>query len=274
MSVTLPGQCEVKVKFETERVIPDRLECLPAMQTHMARYRFAAPFVQRAMVLDAGCGCGYGTHHLAISGAEWATGVDVAPEAIEYAQRHYSAANLDYRKMDVTALDFPAATFDAVVCLEVFEHVPDQHALLAEARRVLKPGGRIIVSTPNGRIFSPKGSPINPWHVREFSRDEFRRVLTGYFQELEIWGQTVRSSLALPFTLFHLRMQRYITTSKSRLSRLVEIGYERVRATAMLMTRYAIRTRAGETNAILKSDTLPDSRTWYFVAVGRKSTRG
>lgn len=262
------------MKFETERIIPDRPECQPTLQVHMARYRFAEPFVRGAAALDAGCGCGYGTHHLATSGAMRVTGIDVAAEAIDYARQHYSAANLDYRTMDATALDFPAETFDAVVCLEVFEHVPDQHALLAEARRVLKPGGKIIVSTPNGRIFSPKGNPINPWHVREFSREEFRRVLSRYFQELEIWEQTVKSSIALPFTLFHLRMQRYITTSQSRLSRLVEVGYERVRKTAMLLTRCAIRTQAGETNAILKSNTLPDSRAWYFVAVGYKPTNG
>jgi len=258
------------MKFTTERIIPDRLECGPTLQTHMARYRFVESFVQDAVALDAGCGCGYGTHHLAKSGARNVTGIDVSPQAIEYARQHYSAANLRYRVMDVAALSFPDETFDAAVCLEVFEHVPDYRQLLAEIRRVLKPNGRIVVSTPNGRIFSPKGRPINPWHVHEFSRIEFQKVMAPYFREVQLWGQTIKSPIALPATIFHLRMQRYISTRDSWASRLVEIGYRGVRKAAMLPARFAVTAMSRNPNRILKAEEIPDRRTWYFIAVGRK----
>jgi len=260
------------MKFTTERIIPDQAECGPMLTTHLARYRLAEPLVQNKVVLDAGCGCGYGTNYLAASGAKRAIGVDISPEAIEYARQHYCAANLAYERMDVTALDFPDETFDAVVCLEIFEHLANQRRLLAEVQRVLRPSGRVIVSTPNGRIFSPRGRPINPWHTREFSRDEFEELLGSYFGELELWGQTVKKFVALPTTLFHLRVQRYITTRDSWLSRLTEIGYGAVRRAAMSLARMALGIANDDATLIARADELPDHRTWYFIAVGRKVT--
>jgi SAM-dependent methyltransferase len=258
------------VKFTTERIIPDRAECQPTLRTHMARYRFAGPYVQGAVVLDAGCGCGYGSHHLATAGAEQVVGVDVSPEAIEYARSHYDVRNLDFRVADVTALAFSDEAFDVVVCLEVFEHVADQQRLLAEVHRVLKPGGRFVVSTPNGQLFSPRGEPLNPWHVREFSRDEFEAELLSYFQDVQLWGQTVRTPGTLQFTLLHLRMQRYLATHNSWLSRALETGYRWVREACMAPARLAVSVVENDPVVIAEADDLPLQRTWYFIAVGCK----
>ena len=173
------------MRFTTERLIPDRPELQPMLISHMARYRFAEPLVRDAVVLDAGCGCGYGSYHLATSGAKRVIGVDIAADAIEYARSHYSAENLEFAVTDVTALALPSETLDAVVCLEVFEHLADGERLLAECRRVLKPSGRIIVSTPNKQVFSPgRSEPVNPWHVREYSRDEFVDILGSHFENV------------------------------------------------------------------------------------------
>ena len=240
------------------------------LQTHLARYRLAEPFVQDAVVLDAGCGCGYGTHYLATCGPKQAIGIDLAPEAIEYARRHWTAPNLHYQTMDATALDFPDEAFDTVVCLEVFEHVPDHWELLDEVRRVLKPGGRVVVSTPNGRIFSPGGEPINPCHVREFSRDEFEAMLSPYFRDLRLWGQTVRTPIALLATLFHLRVQRTIAVHDSWLSRFLEAAYGKALKAAMLLSLGTLRAIKESPHVIARADEIPDRRTWYFIAVGRK----
>jgi 2-polyprenyl-3-methyl-5-hydroxy-6-metoxy-1,4-benzoquinol methylase len=258
------------MKFETERLIPDRPECKPMLQTHLARYRLAAPFIQDAVVLDAGCGCGYGTHYLTTNGTRQAIGIDISSEAIEYARQHYVAPHLDYKVMDVTSLDFPDATFDVVVCLEIFEHVPDHKKLLAEAWRVLKPDGCIVISTPNGEIFSPDGKPINPWHVREFSRDEFEDVLAPLFQNLQFWAQTVKTPGTLQATLFHLRMQRHITTHTSLLSRFFEIVYGGILQATMRLSHLTLGRMTGNPNVIVRADELSGERAWYFIATGRK----
>jgi SAM-dependent methyltransferase len=80
--------------------------------------------------------------------------------------------------------------FDVVVSFETIEHLEDHEAFLAECRRVLKDEGVLVCSTPNKRIFSPVAdSPPNAYHVREFWPDEFRLLLSGYFEDVALHGQ-------------------------------------------------------------------------------------
>jgi 2-polyprenyl-6-hydroxyphenyl methylase/3-demethylubiquinone-9 3-methyltransferase len=79
------------------------------------------------------------------------TGLDPAPETIEAARRHAAGQDLDiaYRAGRMEELEAEAATFDAVVCLEVVEHVPDAAVFLATCARLVRPGGLILLSTLN-----------------------------------------------------------------------------------------------------------------------------
>jgi ubiquinone/menaquinone biosynthesis C-methylase UbiE len=259
------------VRFTTERLIPDRPELKPLLVSHMARYRFAEPLVQDAVVLDAGCGCGYGAHYLATNGAKRVIGIDVAPEAIEYARCRYTAENLAFAMADVTTLAFPSGVLDTVVCLEVFEHVPDCERLLAESRRVLKPSGRIIVSTPNKHVFSPgRREPVNPWHVREYSRDEFVRILTSYFEDVQLWGQAFRTPGAPSLTLLHLRIQRFLIDRDSRSAKGFEMCYRWVFKASMLPARAILALMRGDPNVIEKAERFALKDIMYFLAVGRK----
>lgn len=260
------------MKFTTERIVPHMPECQPALRTHLARYRFVEPFVQGAVVLDIGCGCGYGSYHLALAGAERVLGIDLSPEAITYARSHYAVANLDFFVADVTALAFLDETFDTVVGLEVLEHVDGQRRLIAETHRVLKRGGRIVISTPNGDLFSPKGAPLNPWHVREFSRDEFVDALASYFQDIRLWGQTVKTPAALSFTRLHLRMQRHIATRDSLFVRAIELGYGQARKALMALTRLLVKATKNDQVVFAEAGDLPARSVWYFVGVGCKGS--
>lgn len=110
-----------------------------------------------ARVADVGCGGGLLSEALAQAGAS-VTAIDLAPEVIEVARLHLhetravagAALDVDYRLCAAGALarDLPAA-FDVVCCMELIEHVPDPAALVADLAALLKPGGKLFLSTLN-----------------------------------------------------------------------------------------------------------------------------
>jgi 2-polyprenyl-6-hydroxyphenyl methylase/3-demethylubiquinone-9 3-methyltransferase len=101
-------------------------------------------------ILDVGCGGGLVSEPLARLGAK-VTGIDPTVDSIAVARRHAEAQGLaiDYRTASVEELQSDGATFDAVVCLEVIEHVPDQGAFVRSLGALVRPGGAIVMSTLN-----------------------------------------------------------------------------------------------------------------------------
>ena len=104
-----------------------------------------------ARVLDVGCGAGLLSEALAREGAQ-VTAIDLAPDLIKIAKLHRleSGVEVDYRLTPVEALadEMPGA-FDAIVCMEMLEHVPDPGAIIAACATLLKPGGHLFLSTLN-----------------------------------------------------------------------------------------------------------------------------
>ena len=104
-----------------------------------------------ASVLDVGCGAGLLSEAMAVAGAR-VTAMDLAPELVRTARLHAleSGVQVDYRVQSVEALaaEQPGA-FDAVTCMEMLEHVPDPGAVIDACARLLRPGGRLFVSTLN-----------------------------------------------------------------------------------------------------------------------------
>jgi 2-polyprenyl-6-hydroxyphenyl methylase / 3-demethylubiquinone-9 3-methyltransferase len=104
-----------------------------------------------ARVLDVGCGAGLLSEALAREGAN-VTAIDLAPDLIRIAKLHRleSGVEVDYRLTAVEALaDELPASFDAIACMEMLEHVPDPAAVIAACATLLKPGGRLFLSTLN-----------------------------------------------------------------------------------------------------------------------------
>lgn len=174
-------------EFTGERVIPGHVDD-DLWSEHLARYAFAARFASGKRVLDLGCGTGYGTAELAKSAAS-AAGIDVSAEAIAYAREHYPGIAFSIAPAETTTLS--ASSFDLITAFELIEHLPDWRPLLAEARRLLAPGGMFLVSTPNreyyGRARGDAGP--NPFHVHEFDYAEFRCALAEYFPHTRILMQ-------------------------------------------------------------------------------------
>ena len=107
--------------------------------------------LQDAAVLDVGCGAGLLSEALARNGAR-VTALDLAPELIKVAKLHRleSGISVDYRLQSTESLaeEMPGA-FDAVTCMEMLEHVPDPAAIIRACATLLKPGGRLFLSTLN-----------------------------------------------------------------------------------------------------------------------------
>ncbi len=174
-------------EFTGERVIPGEVD-IDLLNEHLARYTFAARLSRGKRVLDAGCGAGYGSAELA-RGAERVVGMDRAAEAVEFARAHYPAANLWFERGSCTSLPHPDGSFDLVVAFEVIEHLENWREFLAEARRVLAPCGQFIVSTPNRLYYTESrgADGANPFHVHEFSFDEFREELAAVFPNVALF---------------------------------------------------------------------------------------
>ena len=132
--------------------------------------------------LDIGCGDGRLTAHLQ---AAQLTAADVSRVALERARRRLPDAELLPVKPNAP-LPLPDASYDLVLCAETIEHVQDSQLVLSEARRVLRPGGRIAVTTPaHGRLtaldalvrgFEARFDPRSP-HLRFFTRRSLARLL-------------------------------------------------------------------------------------------------
>ena len=165
---------------------------------HLHRYLLAREWCRGKDVLDVASGEGYGTALLA-QVARSAVGVEIAPDAVEHAAASYAAENLSYVEGDARAMPAPDAAFDVVVSFETIEHFAEQAQFLQEVRRVLRPGGLLIVSTPDRDNYSPSETPANPYHVQELTEAEFEALLRSRFAEVAILSQRpVFGSVLLP----------------------------------------------------------------------------
>ena len=167
------------MEFTGERVVPGKTDP-DLMNEHWARYQFAKPLVHGKLVVDAGCGVGYGSAFLAAS-ARLVLALDTSTEALRAAREEYSHPKVALINADCGRLPLPDASVDVVASFEVIEHLNDWQSLISEAARVLAPHGQLLVSTPN-RIYSQESrQEPNPYHVHEFDYSEFESELGKYF---------------------------------------------------------------------------------------------
>lgn len=180
-----------------ERTLPGLAEERYWFERHVAGYvRACARLAEHAggarlRVLDAGCGEGYGLRLLAAAGppprGHAVLGVDLAADVVAHARHAYPEASVCVA--EVSALPLAEASIDVVVSSQVIEHVWDIDATVAEAARVLAPGGLLVVLTPNRRTFSPEGAgPVNPFHHRELDASELTEALADHLDVREVAG--------------------------------------------------------------------------------------
>src|SRR5580704_12075283 len=133
---------------------------------HYHRYLYSRAFCRDRDVLDVASGEGYGAAQLA-QVARYVVGVEYAGATARNSAANFPRPNLCFVQGDARSLPLAEASVDVVTSFETIEHFDRQDEFVAEVRRVLRPDGCYIVSTPDREVYSPPGSEPNPYHVHE-----------------------------------------------------------------------------------------------------------
>jgi SAM-dependent methyltransferase len=168
-----------QVDFTGERFVPGvggEIE-----HEHLHRYFLTLELCREKDVLDVASGEGYGTALLGTV-ARTAKGLEIDPASVEHARGSYQRPNIEFLQGDCARMPFPDSAFDVVVSFETLEHVEAQATFLAEVKRVLRPGGSLLLSSPVRGIYSP--GEANPFHVHELSPDELSAMLSPHFRNV------------------------------------------------------------------------------------------
>ncbi|MDZ7608771.1 MAG: methyltransferase domain-containing protein [Cyclobacteriaceae bacterium] len=133
-------------------------------------------------ILEIGCGQGRGVE-LLLSRSRTYTGIDKITEVVNSLKARFPKG--DFRQAVIPPLAGLADnSFDFVVSFQVIEHIKDDDLFMREIHRVLKPGGKALLTTPNRKLSLSR----NPWHIREYTSEELKSLAGKYFQSTEMMG--------------------------------------------------------------------------------------
>lgn len=195
MTTLSPSNSDTAV-FTGERFLlsepgPIRLE-------HLHRYSAVCRVLSpRMTVLDIACGEGYGSALMA-GFADTIIGVDIDPETIDHATQRYAGVRtlsgkpIEYRVGDCSAIPIEESSVDLLVSFETLEHHDRHEEMMSEARRVLRPDGLLILSSPSRAIYTEAAGYTNPFHVKELDRNELVALLSKTFPALRLLGQATQ----------------------------------------------------------------------------------
>lgn len=167
---------------------------------HFSVYAFAAQFCTGRRVLDLGSGAGYGSDFLLKKGASSVTGVDIDPRNVRYARRRYAADGLTFVHGDAEDLDASLGTFGLIIASNVLEHLHDVTPALDALRRMLEPGGRIVIAVPP--IFDDASLRENeaiPYHRSNYRIERWLEMLDARFGSVACYRLDVRPGVSPDF---------------------------------------------------------------------------
>jgi 2-polyprenyl-3-methyl-5-hydroxy-6-metoxy-1,4-benzoquinol methylase len=159
---------------------------------HLTAYHYAIRFAEGRRVLDYGCGAGYGTNLIWRRGrSDEVVGIDLSCEAIAYCRSTYADLATHYQTTTPGDIPFGDGSFDVVLFFQVIEHLTDDVRALDDIRRVLRPGGVVLLTTPNllmEKATPNAASPANQHHVREYTPASLGELCAKVFHSTQMLG--------------------------------------------------------------------------------------
>jgi len=186
-----------EMSFTGERYVPGLIGDI--QNEHYHRYLLALRYCVGKDVLDIACGEGYGSYLLG-QVARSVIGVDIDKPTVAHANAAYLSDRVSFKIGSATQMPIKDASVDVVVSFETLEHFAEHEAFRAEVKRVLRPDGLLIISSPNRPVYSEESGQKNEFHVRELNRDEFVRFLREGFahahllEQRSLWGSVLLAS--------------------------------------------------------------------------------
>ena len=185
-------EMDMEMGFTGERYVPTVKGRI--RYEHLHRYALALEFVQGKSVLDIASGEGYGSAYLS-KVANSVIGVDIDRECVNFSRNKYGdIANLEFLVGSCDAIPLSSESLDIVTSFETLEHHDKHDEMMREIKRVLKPGGVLVISAPNRLTYSenPQSASANPnnqFHVKEPYEYQFVSLLSRYFKNVKLYGQ-------------------------------------------------------------------------------------
>lgn len=218
-------------------------------QRSILAYHKAAEIVS-GNVLEIGTGMGYGIDVVAPAASEFTT-IDKTA-----AYDTTIPANGKFQLMEVPPIDFADESFDYVISFQVIEHIKKDSEFVVEVSRILRKGGKFIVSTPN----APMSITRNPWHVREYRAEELKALLAPHFSHIEAMGVSGNDKI----------MEYYKANCKSveRITRFDVLDLQHRLPSWMLQIPYDILNRLNRKKLLKNNNSLTSSITMEDYHIG------
>lgn len=163
-------------------------------------HKFAYDYVTKQIkgnssILEIGCGDGYGTSILA-KHFKQIEAIDISNETIQRAKAIYKLDNCNFSVSTDKKLNFPDNSFDAVISFHVIEHVKNVRKYLKEIKRVLKPDGKFIITTPSRtHRLAPNQKPWNEEHLREYDSKTLKKEIDKVFKNYKVFSITAKQEI-------------------------------------------------------------------------------
>ncbi len=181
-----------RLKWTGERYLP-WIEGSQIHYEHLHRYYFARQLATGQDVLDMASGEGYGADILA-GEARYVIGIDSHRDSVYHASKKYARENLAFIQGSITSVPLQPKGFDIITCFEAIEHISDHESLLTEIKRLLRPGGVLVLSSPNKSTYSDISNFKNAFHEKELYFEDLFALMCRHFATVRFFGQRVTAA--------------------------------------------------------------------------------
>jgi len=163
---------------------------------HLHRYAIVTDYIVDKVVLDIASGEGYGSK-LMSEKASFVFGVDIDSNTIENSRLKYQKENLEFRVGSTSEIPIDSNSIDVVVSFETLEHHDQHDKMMLEIKRVLKPHGLLIISTPDKLFYSDMRNFRNEFHIKELYKNDFLKLMEENFKEVQLLKQKYCSGISI-----------------------------------------------------------------------------